>query len=213
MKWARKRATRRSGKRSVARKLLKRMAPQPGFEPGTLRLTASRRCPGSGVLRADSSDQNPVSPGVRQRIVQRLFSAVQMRACNAATCSCGLPQAELAQPHQKREMQNDDARNPDGAATLGFERVRFHRRRRRERHSSASATRTVSDWDESAYRCIGEVTASISGWCPARDTSGSSFQPFRISSSGDASWWLPSIVVLFSFQQTSCRQDGSSVGS
>ena len=39
MKWARKRATRRADESGPARKLLEGLAPQPGLEPGTLRLT------------------------------------------------------------------------------------------------------------------------------------------------------------------------------
>ena len=45
-----------------------------GFEPATLRLTAKCRRLDSRVLRAGSSDENLLLPGVRQRIVQRLFS-------------------------------------------------------------------------------------------------------------------------------------------
>ena len=48
---------------------------QRDLEPATLRLTAERRWFGSRVLRAGRSDENLVICGVRQRIVQRLFSA------------------------------------------------------------------------------------------------------------------------------------------
>jgi hypothetical protein len=39
------------------------LAPQAGFEPATLRLTAQRRYLGSGVLRTGSSDENTVVRG------------------------------------------------------------------------------------------------------------------------------------------------------
>jgi hypothetical protein len=52
---------------------LTRLAPQAGFEPATLRLTAQRRWLGSQVLRAGSSGENLLIRRVWQRIVQRLF--------------------------------------------------------------------------------------------------------------------------------------------
>jgi hypothetical protein len=51
------------------------MAPQAGFEPATLRLTAECRWLDSQVLRASSLGENLLVPGVRQIIVQRLCRA------------------------------------------------------------------------------------------------------------------------------------------
>ncbi len=53
----------------------------PGFEPATLRLTAKCRCLGSRVLRAGSSDENLLLPGVWQRIVQRLCRPSRASRC------------------------------------------------------------------------------------------------------------------------------------
>jgi hypothetical protein len=68
------------------------LAPQAGFEPATLRLTAQRRYLGSGVLRTGSSDENTV---VRGALTENCSEIVQCgfksRACSqrlaAGECS------------------------------------------------------------------------------------------------------------------------------
>src|SRR5258708_32613824 len=64
----------RNCSQSRSLQVLKKLAPQVGFEPTTLRLTAKRRCLDSWVLRAGSSDESLLIQRVRQRIVQRLCS-------------------------------------------------------------------------------------------------------------------------------------------
>jgi hypothetical protein len=61
---------------------LKRLAPQAGFEPATLRLTGIHGDVISMVLQCLSSDWIIVIFGVRRVIVQRLFSAGESRGSN-----------------------------------------------------------------------------------------------------------------------------------
>jgi hypothetical protein len=58
----------------------RRLAPQAGFEPPTLRLTALCRRLDSRVLHASSSGEDLLIRGVRQSIVQRLFSRCESGA-------------------------------------------------------------------------------------------------------------------------------------
>ena len=55
--------------------LRKRLAPQAGFEPATLRLTGSRRLSILLVLRRFSSDGDLLLPGVRCQIDHKLITA------------------------------------------------------------------------------------------------------------------------------------------
>ena len=56
---------------------LRELAPQVGFEP-TTPVNSVTQVFGLAVLRAGSSDENLLIAGVRQRIVQRLFSVTRI---------------------------------------------------------------------------------------------------------------------------------------